>query len=151
MARKPAAAKSPQPRRQDSSKPSAVPTANLPSPEILEHLPENVRTSVVEAAVFSGPLPPPSMYGEYEAVLKGSADRILNMAEKEQDHRIAWESKALDESVRETNLGQKFGLVIAVLCIVGSVYLAMNGHHWVAGILAGTSALGLAARFVPGQ
>lgn len=50
--------------------------------------------------MFSGPLPPPSMYGEYEGVLKGSADRIFKMAEKEQDHRIKWENDALNQNIR---------------------------------------------------
>lgn len=91
------------------------------------------------------------MYGEYEAVLKGSAERILKRAEKEQDHRIVWESRALDESARETNRGQNYELVIAVLCISGAVYLAMNEHLWPAILLAGTTALGLAVRFVPSR
>lgn len=110
MARKPGGTKPQPPRRQDSSKPSAVSTANLPSPETLEHLPENVRTSVVEAAVFSGPLPPPSMYGEYEDTFKGSADRILKMAEKEQDHRIAWETRRLTRASARRIWGRNSGL-----------------------------------------
>ena len=36
---------------------------------------------------FSGPLPPPEMLGEYEKVLPGAADRIICLAEKEQDIR----------------------------------------------------------------
>ena len=151
MARKPGGIKQQSPRREPPTKPLPASSANLPSPDVLENLPENVRTSVVQAAAFSGPLPPPSMYGEYEKVWEGSAERILKMAEKEQDHRIAWETKALDENARETNLGQKFGLVTAVFCILASVYLSMNGHQWVAGVLAGTSALGLVARFLRGR
>lgn len=70
---------------------SSNPTPRLPPEEVLDALPERVRDSVVEAAWFSGPLPPPTMYGEYERTLPGSAERILVMAEKEQDHRIEWE------------------------------------------------------------
>lgn len=151
MARKPGGTKPQPPKRGDPSKSLPVSTANLPPPEVLQNLPENVRLSIVEAAAFSGPLPPPSMYGEYEGVFKGSAERILKMAEKEQDHRIAWESRALDESARETNRGQNYGLVIAVFCISGAVYLAMNEHLWPAIVLAGTTALGLAARFLPSR
>lgn len=72
----------------------------MPSPEVLETLPENARIAVVEAAALSGPLPPPTMYGEYDNVLSGSAERILRMAEKEQDHRIEWENDALNQNIR---------------------------------------------------
>lgn len=63
--------------------------SRLPPKAVLDALPEQVRSSVVEAASFSGPLPPPSMYGEYERVLPGSADRIMGMTEREQAHRIS--------------------------------------------------------------
>ena len=57
--------------------------------DMLPELPEGVRVSVAEAMSFVGPLPPPTMYREYENVHAGSAERILAMAEKEQNHRIA--------------------------------------------------------------
>lgn len=56
------------------------------------------------------------MYGEYDRVLPGSAERILSMAEKEQDHRIASEQTALSALVQDSKLGQWFGFAIAVIC-----------------------------------
>lgn len=123
----------------------------LPPKEVLDKLPDNVRIALIESASFSGPLPPPSMFGEYDRVLSGSAERILRMAEKEQDHRTKWETKALAGEIRQEQYGQWFGLLIAVLCIVGVVYLATNGQTIVASILAGTSALGLARHFIQGK
>jgi uncharacterized membrane protein len=55
-------------------------TAN-DSPDTSQKL---TRTSV---QAFSGPLPPPSVLKGYEEVVRGSAERILVMAEKQQDHR----------------------------------------------------------------
>ena len=126
----------------------SVATSHLPPKEILDKLPENVRVSIVEAALFSGPLPPPSMFREYENVLPGSAERILTMAEKEQEHRVTWENKALDTVIHQGNLGQWFGLLIAFLCIGGAVYLALGGHRWVAIALAVASAIGLVGHFI---
>lgn len=37
---------------------------------------------------FSGPIPPRSSFEGYERILPGAANRILSMAEKEQNHRI---------------------------------------------------------------
>ena len=76
----------------------------LPPKEVLDKLPEHVRVAAVEAASFSGPLPPPSIYGEYERTLPGSAERILVMAEKEQNHRTEWEKTAFDTSAQEAKL-----------------------------------------------
>ena len=132
--------------------PASIPVAsNLPPKEVLDSLPENVRIALIESASFSGPLPPPSMFGEYDRVLPGSAERILRMAEREQAHRMNWETTALGGDIRQEQYGQWFGLLIAVLCIGSAVYLAMNGQTTVAGILAGTSALGLAGRFIQGK
>lgn len=56
---------------------------------------EDVRLALLQSVSFRGPLPPPALYEHYEEVLSGSADRILRMAEKEQDHRISWEQSEL--------------------------------------------------------
>ena len=42
---------------------------------------------------FTGPIPPPSMMEQYEKTLPGSADRILNMAENQSEHRQSLEKK----------------------------------------------------------
>ena len=99
------------------------------SKEVLESLPEDVRLSVMQAAAFSGPLPPPSMYHQYEAVLEGSADRILSMAEVEQKHRIDWEAKALNAASGETVRGQWLGLFVVIICLGSTVYLSANGNQ----------------------
>lgn len=140
--------KSRQPRLPQQAKIQESAASALPPRDVLDKLPENVRISILEAASFSGPLPPPSMYKGYEEVLPGSAERILTMAEKEQEHRITWESKALNVMEREVFLGQWFGLGIALCCIIAAVFLAASGYQWVASILAGVSAVGLVGRFI---
>ena len=128
---------------------SPNPVSNLPPKAVLDSLPEHVRVAVVEAASSSGPLPPPAMYSEYERALPGSAERILAMAEKEQDHRIKWEGIALNTSAREAKLGQWLGFAIAVACIGAAIFLAVSGHDVVAGIIAlGAGAVGLVGRFL---
>lgn len=133
------------------AKPESAPATqggNLPSQEVLDSLPAQVRTAVLEAASFSGPLPPPSMYGEYNRVHSGTAERILAMAEKEQQHRITTERTALAASVQSSKLGQYFGFALAVLCIGGAVFLGSGGHTVAAGVLVCASAIGLVGRFL---
>ena len=55
------------------------------------------------------------MYGEYDRVLPGSADRILAMAEKEQAHRVSMEDIALRASAKDSKFGQYFGFSLALL------------------------------------
>ena len=59
--------------------------------EVLSKLPEDIRgqvlTIIKEQSFFSGPLPPPELFKQYEEILPGSANRILKMAEKEQNIR----------------------------------------------------------------
>ena len=88
------------------------------------------------------------MYGEYERVLPGSADRIMGMTEREQAHRISIEGAALQASAKDSKLGQYFGFCLALLCIGGGVYLATKGQTVVAVALIVASASGLAGRFL---
>ena len=115
------------------------PGANLPPPEVLEALPEHVRLAVIESASFSGPLPPPTMFEGYESVLPGSADRILAMAEKEQQHRTEWEGTTVGSVVAENKRAQWLGFLIAGGCIVGAVLLGLYGDWRVALALCGSA------------
>lgn len=109
---------------------------NLPSKEVLNSLPDDVRISVVEAASFVGPLPPPSMYKAYDEVHPGSANRILTMAKKEQDQRINFENTALQATIKNDSKAQLFGFILGVLYIGGLIFLAMNGNQIVASSFA---------------
>jgi len=141
------------PQKQSNQAQQAVAQKSLdiPSQEILDKLPESVRVSVIEAAAFSGPLPPPSMYNEYNEVLPGSAERILTMAEKEQDHRIKWESDALETQANDQSKGQNYGLIMGIVCIAGSVILVVLGEPIVAGLLAGAPLVGIVGKFIQGR
>lgn len=120
----------------------------LPSAEIRECPPDSIRTAVVESAAFSGPQLPPTTYRGYDEVLPGSAERILRMAEKEQNHRIGWEGEAMHRASQHGHLGLWFGFLIAVFALVTSASLAMNGHDLVAGVIGCSGIAGAAAGFI---
>ena len=120
----------------------------LPPAEIPRRLPENLQAAVVESAAFLRPLPPPTMYRRYNEVLPGSADRILSMAEKEQDRRIGRENEDLHRASQRDHLGLWLGFLIATLALVSSGLLAMSGHDWVAGIVGCTVLAGAAAGLI---
>ena len=91
------------------------------------------------------------MYREYENALPGSAERILVMAEKEQDHRIAWETEALSASGQETKRGQWLGFAIAAACLVAAIFLAVSGREVAASIAVASIALGAGAVSLVGR
>ncbi|WP_455107625.1 DUF2335 domain-containing protein [Porphyromonas sp.] len=68
-----------------------------------------------ESSSFNGPLPHPSHFKGYEDVLAGSAERILAMAEKQQEHSF--------EQERKTHALLYMGLWIALIVVSGAFAL----------------------------
>ena len=100
--------------------------------EILEALPEEIRAEVVRAVSFQhfqGPLPPPSILEGYEKILPGSADRIISMTERQQQHRIDMERARLYADIRMEQMGLGAGFVLAVVLAVGGIWLAFEGKE----------------------
>lgn len=146
-------------RQKQSSPTPTETTASIPviddllPKEVLDKLPESDRTILIERVrttliASSDSLPSPQKLGEYDQVVPGSAKRIFHMVEKEQNQRITWVQETTAAEIRQEQYGQWFGFLIAVLCICGAVYLAMAGQVLVPSILAGSTVLGLAGRFM---
>jgi len=74
------------------------------------------------ASSWADPLPPADQIRAYEEVLPGSADRILAMAERQQEHRQNLERVTVDEAASRSRWGLRLGFVLAILVIgVGRV------------------------------
>lgn len=118
--------------------------------EYMEFIPEDKRGDFFGALItversyssFRGPLPHPDLYGGYENVLPGSAERILAMAEYQQkedsDARKeddALKSKSLDnehdiiKGVNRSRLtGQWLAFIFLILISGGLLALIYLGH-----------------------
>lgn len=98
---------------------------------ILDAVPESKKEEVKEALMiirgemYSGPIPPPEALARYEEIQRGAADRILKMAEKQQEHRMALETKAIGGQVDQSKRGQIFGFIAIFLCIGAAVFFAV--------------------------
>ncbi len=73
------------------------------------------------------------------------------MAEKQQNHRIGLEKHAVTEQLRQSHLGQKYGLVVTISMIVASFILILCGHDIAGASLGGSTIAALAAVFVIGK
>lgn len=98
-----------------------------------------------------GPLPQWEDLERYGQIIPNGADRIMSMAERQQQHRMSLETKAIGEQLSQSKLGQVFGLIIGLTAIVGGVLCIMQGHEWSGAFLGGGGLTGLVSVFVLGR
>lgn len=77
-------------------------------------------------------IPSPEVLEAYDAVLEGSAARLIGMYEREQNHRHAWELRALKVHQVSTILGQLLGFFIGVAIFVSASIIGLHGNASVA-------------------
>jgi uncharacterized membrane protein len=99
----------------------------------------------------SGPLPPARQLGDYNDVLPGLADRIVRMAELEQQHRHMIEEAEVAQPYVLARRGQTFGLLAMVVFLAFAGGLALRGEALLAAILGGIDLVAIIALFLTGQ
>jgi len=107
--------------------------------------------TLIQEKSHSGPLPDAETLIQYNSVISNGADRIMAMAEKQQDHRINIESKVITSQNKQSGLGQIFGLIIGLFGISCGTFLAYSGETTVGGIIAGGTVVSLVSVFVIGK
>lgn len=110
--------------------------------------PDLVAQMIIQQAGYSGPIPPPSALAAYEEVLPGSAERILNMAEREQQHRHDIIERTVRLEGRLGPMGMIFAFIIAITFFVVAAWLIDDGHGTEGTILATVDLLALVTVFV---
>ena len=113
----------------------------------------NNKTATVSAQQieYSGPIPPASELQKYNAVIPDAAERILVMAEKNQQHSIDIDHKALDAARREARRGQVFAFLITLSAFATSIAALVMGHPSVASVIGGATVVSLAVAFIKGR
>lgn len=112
---------------------------------------ERIEQILIKKESFSGPLPHPEHFRKYNQIVPGSANRLLKMAEDDLSHVHSMQRKQINTEAIATILGLISGFAIAVIALVGSGYLIMQGHD-IAGAILGTGSLAsLVSVFVIGK
>lgn len=75
----------------------------------------------------SGYLPDPLSLSAYDELIPNGADRIMKMAEKQQEHRMKIESTAIGRQTFQSSIGQFFGFFMGLAGIGSGTFLAYNG------------------------
>lgn len=97
---------------------------------------------------FSGPLPPPAVLDDYNRVVPSAAEKIIAMAEKEQEHRIKAEQMMIEGEIKQAKRGQIMGFIIALLLTATAIYLAVIGLTSLSAIIFSVTLIGVATIFV---
>lgn len=102
-------------------------------------------------AGWAGPYPPPDLLRGYEDVLPGSADRIISMAERQQEHRHSLERTSVEGGSKRAWWGLWLGFVISVIVMTLGTITILLGQPWAGGAVMGVDVVALAGVFVYGQ
>ena len=89
---------------------------------------DNNRGAVVaEATISFGPLPTPEEFKGYGEVLPNAPERILRMAEREQDMR----HEGYRASISNDRLRINGSITVSLALIIAAVLVALIGYPWV--------------------
>ena len=128
--------------------------SNLIDERIQNLLSEETREivqTVIQARQFSGPIPPPEMLIEYASVSPEFPDRIITMAESQQQHRQSMESGALNAATNIEKKGQIYAFIVSISIIAAALYLIASGKEIYGTIFVGCTLIGLASVFITGR
>ena len=83
---------------------------------------------VLESALLPGLIPSPEILERYNAIIPGAATRILNMAEEQSRHRLAFEEALAEVDAKRMQQVVYSGSAIAMLCIGTGSLLVFFGR-----------------------
>jgi len=152
------------PANGNSKKAKALEDGDIIIPEpirpIFDKLPPEDRKTVmmfmraemsIKHSFRKAPLPDPEELALYNNAAPDGANRIMIMVEKQSAHRIQIEDHAIREQLRQSSGGQTKALIIALVCLTFSFLLAWHGNNAIAGLLGGSTILGLTTIFITGR
>jgi uncharacterized membrane protein len=116
--------------------------------------PQEQLTMMTRQELHIRPIPSPDEMQQYEGIQQGFADRLLKMAEKEQDRRLKREDDLIELSRRSmftTRLGLFLGFASVIALSSLCAYIAFLGDTKSAAAIATATMIGLAAVFVTGR
>lgn len=120
-------------------------------PKKKEELLRSISITMIQEKTHAGPLPDPDALFKYNSVIPNGADRIMVMAEKQQEHRMQIEKGLIKSQSNQSLLGQWFGLIIGIFGIGCGTFLAYSGETTVGSIIAGGTVMSLVSVFVIGK
>jgi uncharacterized membrane protein len=126
-------------------------------PKIFEGIPKQKKQQIIRSVVvtmhktYSGPLPDPQTLAEYSEIIPNGAERIMQMAEKQLEHRIQMENKVVGGQMLQSNIGQILAFLIGLAALFASTYCIVSGYEWSGSLLGLAGLTGLVTAFIKGR
>ena len=126
-------------------------------PKIFEGIPKQKKQQIIRSLVVTmhkthiGPLPDPETLTQYSAIIPNGAERIMQMAEKQLDHRMKMENKVVGGQMLQSNIGQILAFLIGIAALGASTYCIVSGYEWSGSILGIGGLTGLVTAFIKGR
>jgi uncharacterized membrane protein len=120
-----------------------------PQGRIVRTIRQVVRSEVrSELRVWSGPLPPPEILAQYNEVFPGCGKVIVDMAQKEQEHRHTSEDRGAEADIKLASRGQLIGGALAIVAVLGAIYLLAHDKSITGLAVLGTVVVAFGGAFV---
>lgn len=126
-------------------------------PNVFEGIPKQKKQQIIRSLVVtlqkshSGPLPSPETLAGYSSLIPNGADRIMQMAEKQQEHRMQMEKSVIKSQMAQSNIGQFLAFFIGLAALGASTYCIVTGHEWSGSILGLGGLTSLVTAFIKGK
>ena len=111
---------------------------------------ETVRI-IQQLSHFSGPLPSPENLLNYDRIIPGTANRIIEMAEKNQEQRLYVDRIMAESDVKKSLRGQIFGFAVAVIAFTVATICAFLNQKEIGIASIGFSLVSIVSTFVLGR
>ncbi len=138
--------------------PTQVTQITPPAAEILgkiqELTPQEQEVIINQLTVtehFQGPLPAPKHLRQYNEIVPGAAERIIVMAEKEQEHRHSSEDLDLSAAIKQVTRGQWMAFILAIVFAGIAVWLTLSGFEVAGSVVFGSTIVGIVTAFIVGN
>ena len=123
---------------------------------LLNQIPDADKGRVIAAMcttlkIHQGPLPDPETLRSYDEIIPNGADRVMTMTENQSNHRISIEDKVITGQLKESKLGQIFGVIIGLTAIICGTICILFDHQISGTIIGGVGLTGLVSVFVIGK
>lgn len=89
-----------------------------------------IRMAYSKSEVFAGPLPPPAILAEYDRIVPGCAEKIIDQFIEQGNHRRSLESKVIDHEINQSTRGLYTGGGLATLALAIGAYAVYLGQEW---------------------
>ena len=117
--------------------------------EVLHEDGRREQIEILSERTWSGILPRPEDFAKFGEIVPDAPERLLRMAEREQEHRIALEAQVIPANQRAGARGQWMGFVISVAALGLSAGTAYLGVPWLVSVaLVGVPVLSVARTLV---